>query len=128
MTRHVVAREHAALASSVPRHAIDDMWRWLESELERGQIRVLLELAEWRGPLVQSAIRESANARRDAAAESIEQLFSLLGLHPRIPAQLLADVVVAFTDGLAIAIGIDPEKNARAAFDVFWLSLLSLAE
>ncbi|HMA02814.1 MAG TPA: hypothetical protein VKP02_10665, partial [Gemmatimonadaceae bacterium] len=74
------------------------------------------------------AIRESANARRDASAASIEQLFSLLGLRPRIPAVLLADVVVAFIDGLAIAIGIDRGKNARAAFDVFWLSLLSLTE
>jgi hypothetical protein len=37
-------------------------------------------------------------------------------------------VVVAFIDGLAIAIGIDSERNARAAFDVFWLSLLSLTE
>jgi hypothetical protein len=116
------------LAESAPRHAIDDHWRWLAAELERGQIRVLLELAEWRGPLVRGAIRDAAIARRDAAAESIEQLFSLLGLRPRIPAQLLADVVVAFVDGLAIAIGIDREKNARAAFDVFWLSLLSLTE
>lgn len=128
MTRHLVGRERAALAESIPRHAIDDMWKWLESELERGQIRVLLELAEWRGPLVQSAIRESAIARRDASAASIEHLFSLLGLRPRIPAQLLADVVVAFIDGLSIAIAIDREKNARAAFDVFWLSLLSLTE
>jgi len=128
MTRHLVARERAALAESIPRHAIDDLWKWLEAELERGQIRVLLELAEWRGPLVESAIRESANARRDASAASIEQLFSLLGLRPRIPAVLLADVVVAFIDGLAIAIGIDRSKNARAAFDVFWLSLLSLTE
>ena len=49
MTRSLVARERAALAESIPRHAIDDLWKWLESELERGQIRVLLELAEWRG-------------------------------------------------------------------------------
>ncbi len=128
MTRSLVGRERAALAESIPRHAIDDLWKWLESELERGQIRVLLELAEWRGPLVQSAIRDSAIARRDASTASIEHLFSLLGLRPRIPAPLLADVVVAFIDGLAIAIGINREKNARAAFDVFWLSLLSLTE
>ena len=128
MTRHLVAREHAALAESIPRHAIDDLWKWLEAELERGQIRVLLELAEWRGPSCRArfANRQTRGAMHLAA--SIEQLFSLLGLRPRIPAALLADVVVAFIDGLAIAIGIDREKNARAAFDVFWLSLLSLTE
>ena len=97
-------------------------------EVDQRVRAVLLELAEWRGPLVQNAIRESAIARRDAASASIEHLFSLLGLRPRIPAPLLAEVVVAFIDGLAIAIGIDRDKNARAAFDVFWLSLLSLTE
>jgi AcrR family transcriptional regulator len=128
MTRGLVAREQRALAESVPRHAIDDLWRWLAAELERGHIRVLLELAEWRGPLVRRAIQASNLARREAAAGSIEQLFSLLALRPRIPPGLLADVVVPFVDGLAVATGVDSDFNPRAAFDVFWLSLLSLTE
>ena len=41
MTRNLVARERAALAESTPRHAIDDLWGWLEGELERGHIRPL---------------------------------------------------------------------------------------
>lgn len=128
ITRNLVAREHAALAESPPRRAIDDLWSWLATELERGHIRVLLELAEWRGPLVQSAIRASTAARREAAEESVGHLFSLLALRPRIPPALLADVVVAFVDGLSVATGIDPETNTRAAFDVFWLALLGLAD
>ena len=102
MTRHLVARERAALAESIPRHAIDDLWKWLESELERGQIRVLLELAEWRGPLVQSAIRESAIARRDASEASIEPRFALLRLRPATPAPLPAAVLVGFSQRLAV--------------------------
>ena len=117
MTRNLVEREHGALARSTPRHAIDDLWAWLSGELERGHVRVLLELAQWRGPLVRGAVRASAKARRAAAELSVDQLFSLL-----------ADVVLAFVDGLAVATGIDPELNARAAFDVLWLSLLGLAE
>ena len=128
MTRNLVERERAALAQSTPRHAIDDLWAWLSGELERGHVRVLLELAQWRGPLVRNAVRASAKARRAAAEVSVDQLFSLLALRPRIPPALLADVVLAFVDGLAVATGIDPELNARAAFDVFWLSLLGLAE
>ena len=128
MTRTLVERERAALAQSTPRHAIDDLWAWLSGELERGHVRVLLELAQWRGPLVRSAVRASAAARRAAAEASVDQLFSLLALRPRIPPELLADVVLAFIDGLAVATGIDTELNARAAFDVFWLSLLGLAE
>ncbi|MGH7623769.1 MAG: hypothetical protein ACREOJ_00435, partial [Gemmatimonadaceae bacterium] len=66
--------------------------------------------------------------RRAAAVASIEQLFALLALRPRIQPELLADVVVPFIDGLAVAMQVDPGFNARAAFDVLWLSLLGLAE
>lgn len=128
MARNLVMREQEALAHSVPRHAIDDLWAWLSAELERGHVRVLLELAQWRGPLVERAVHAANLARRSAATASIDRLFTLLALRPRVPAPLLADVVVPFIDGLAVATGIDPEFNARAAFDVFWLSLLSLAE
>src|SRR6476661_7614582 len=47
MTRNLVARERAALAESTPRHAIDDLWAWLSAELERGHVRVLMELTQW---------------------------------------------------------------------------------
>jgi AcrR family transcriptional regulator len=128
MTRGLVTREEAALSESTPRHAIDDLWSWLSAELERGHIRVLLELTQWRGPLVRRAVHESNLARREASAHSIDQLFTLLALRPRIPPELLADVVVPFIDGLAVATGTDPDFNVRAAFDVFWLSLLGLTD
>lgn len=128
MVHQLVTHERAVMADSVPRRAIDDLWEWLAAELERGYVRVLMELSEWRSPIVREAVRSAAAARRDAAAASVEQLFSLLGLRPRLPAPLLADVVVAFIDGLAMSTGLDDERNARAAFDVFWLALLSLAE
>jgi AcrR family transcriptional regulator len=127
LTRAVTMRERRALAESTPRTAVDDLWAWLSGELERGHIRVLLELTEWREPLVQRAARDSARERRASAGESTELLFALLGLKPRIPMALLADVVVAFVDGVAIG-SADPEFNPRAAFDVFWLAVLSLAE
>ncbi|MEJ7811515.1 MAG: TetR/AcrR family transcriptional regulator [Gemmatimonadaceae bacterium] len=128
MTRNLVARERSALTESVPRHAIDDLWAWLDGELRRGHLRVLSELAEWRGPLVRREVIESARARRATATDTVEQLFAFLGLKPRIPAGLMADVVVAFVDGLAVSTVVVPEGNPRAAYDVFWLSLLSLAE
>lgn len=128
MTHQLVVREAAALVESTPRHAIDDLWQWLDGELARGHLRVLLELAQWPEPLVHGAVRVSAAARREAAAESTARLFALLGLRPRVPAELLADVIVPFADGLAVSAGLEAEWNARAAFDVFWLSLLSLAE
>jgi AcrR family transcriptional regulator len=128
MTQNLVARERAALAASTPRGAIDDLWAWLSAELERGYLRVLVELAEWREPLVRGAVRSAATARRAAAISSIERLFTLLDLRPRVPTALLADVVVAFTDGLAVSTGLETDRDPRAAFDVFWLSVLNLAD
>ena len=42
--------------------------------------------------------------------------------------ELLARVVVAFIDGLASHPRGDDSRDVRVTFDVFWLSLLSLAE
>ncbi|MFN2399631.1 MAG: TetR/AcrR family transcriptional regulator [Gemmatimonadaceae bacterium] len=128
MARSMVARESAALAKSVPRHAIEDLWTWLSGELGRRHIRVLIELAEWRSPLIQGSIRVAALARRESAAASADRLFGLLGLKPRVPVELLAGVIVAFIDGLAVSASMDADQNARVSFDVFWLSLLSIAE
>ena len=128
ITRSLLERERRALSDSEPRQAVDDLWRWLEGELERGHIRVLNELSEWRGELVKRSIRESARSRRVTAAGTVEHLFELLGLQLRVPSGLVAEVVVAFMDGLAVSSVVAPEANPRASFDVMWLALLSLAE
>ena len=47
LARDLVARERAALADYIGQHnplAVDALWQWLEGELRRGDIRVLLEL------------------------------------------------------------------------------------
>jgi len=128
MTHESVGREAATLARSTPKTAVDDLWTWVAGEIERGHLRVLNELAQERGPLISEAIRRSARARREAAMVTVDRLFALLELRPRVPVQLLADVIVAFIDGLAIHASLAPEANHRVAFDVLWLSLLSLAE
>ena len=128
MTRESINREAATLALSAPKTAVDDLWTWVAGEIERGHLRVLNELAQERGPLISDAIRQSARVRRDAAAVTVDRLFALLELRPRVPVQLLADVIVAFIDGLAIHASLAPDANHRVAFDVLWLSLLSLAE
>jgi len=128
MTHESVEREGSTLARSTPKTAVDDLWMWVSGEIDRGHLRVLNELAQERGPLISDAIRRSAQARREAAMFTVDRLFALLELRPRVPVQLLADVIVAFIDGLAIHASIAPQANHRVAFDVLWLSLLSLAE
>lgn len=135
----LVTRERDALASYLGRHdplAIDALWRWLEAELQRGDMRVLLELDAYRGIAVQAAARRAAARRRSMAAQTITRLLDILDLHPRVAPELLANVAVAFLDGLAIETAVAATEPgapmdagaARIAFDVFWLAMLSLAE
>jgi AcrR family transcriptional regulator len=128
MAEGLVRRERAALAASTPLSAIDDLWRWLGDELQRGHVRALVELAGWRGGRVRAAAAEATRLRRSASTMSAERLFGLLSLRSRVPTSLLGDLLVTFVDGLAATPGETARGSARAAFDVLWLALLSLAE
>lgn len=124
----VVSRESVALATATPQTAIDRLWSWLDDELARGDVRALVELGRERGDAVQRAVHDAARRRRETAAATTGRLFALLDLRPRLPAPLLADVVVAFVDGLALDPALASARPRRVAFDVFWLALLGLAE
>jgi AcrR family transcriptional regulator len=135
LAHDLVAREREALASYEGSHnplAVDALWQWLDGELERGDIRVLLELDSCRGARVQLAAREAAELRRATAKQTVEHLFTILELRLRIEPALVANVFVAFVDGLALNVGVavreEVAPTARVAFDVFWLAMLSLAE
>ena len=128
MAAGLVRRERAALATSTPQSAIDDLWRWLEAELARGHIRALVELAGWRDRAVRAAASEAMRLRREAATSSADRLFALLGLRSRVPVPLLGDLIVTFVDGVAAAPEGRRAADARVAFDVLWLALLGLAE
>jgi len=128
MTREIIERERLALANSTARTAIDDLWAWLSGELDRGHLRVLVELTDWREALVRREVEVAVAARREATIASTTRLFELLDLRPRVPVELIADSVLAFRDGLAIAASRDGDANPRAAFDVFWLAMLGLAD
>jgi AcrR family transcriptional regulator len=131
----IVVRERAALAPYEGQHnplAVDALWEWLGGELRRGDIRALLELDSCRGALVQDAARRAAQLRRATSKDTVERLFGILDLQPRIEPDLLAGVFVAFVDGLAIdssfTAGGESAARARVTFDVFWLAMLSLAQ
>lgn len=124
----IAARERNALDGAVGPGAIDALWRWLAGELERGELRVLLTLASDDAAPVRAAATHAAARRHDAAAHTVARLFALLGLRPRVAPALLADVAIAFADGLALDPAQPPAGTQRVRFDVFWLAMLSLAE
>lgn len=124
----VVRREQESAANEPAAHALDAYWSFLERELGNGDLRILGALAEYDSDRVREASRRIARRRREVAAEHVSLLFSRLSLNPRIPAELVAETVVAFMDGLASAVALDPQRDPRPAFDVLWLALLTLAE
>ena len=127
-TAGFLERQADALAGATPAGAVDHLWRWLARELELGHLRMLLGLAQYRAPRVEDAVQGSLDSRRAAMLATVRHLFALLDLRPRVPVDLLAGVVVAFGDGLATRPLGEGLADARVAFDIFWLSILSLAE
>jgi AcrR family transcriptional regulator len=128
LATELVQGEALALAGAEPTNQLDALWTWLSAELTSGRLRALVDLGQERGAAVRDAVRRSREARRAQATQTIEQLFAALALRPRLPPPLLADVTVAFLDGLAGEAAVEPGANLRLRFDVYWLSVLSLAE
>ena len=128
LAEDIMARERAALEGCAPHEAIDALWRWIKNELQRGELRVLLELQQDPAAGAALAARRVSRLRHAQAEATTTRLFEMLGLSPRVPAELMAAVAVAFLDGLAIETALQPDREARISFDVFWLALLSLAE
>lgn len=109
-------------------HVLDAYWTRLDAELRAGDLRILLALSECDSERVRTVCRRFAARRRELTGAQIASVFQRLGLQLRVPAELVASTVVAFTDGLALASALEPERPARPAFDVLWLALLTLAE
>lgn len=126
--RDVLAREREAMTGMTDVHALDAYWAWLSEELTRGDIRILVSLAEYASDAVRAASRDVAAQRRGLIAEHAGAVFARLDLSPRLPAALIGDTLLAFVDGLAVAHVLEPERDPRPAFDVLWLALLTLVD
>jgi len=127
LTQRLVEREADALSLTTAATVMEDYWRWLGGEIDGGELRVLVEFTQERGEETRQALEESALQRQAAGEKTVARVFQLLDLSPRLPAAMLASCELAFRDGLVLWEARQPDRNARVAFDVFWLSLLSLA-
>ncbi len=124
----VLARARQAAAAGGKEKPLDDHWAWLERELHAGDLRILVSLAECDVAGARAASQRIAEDRRQIAATQVDQIFSRLGLTPRLPAGLIAETVMAFVDGLACRSALDAVRDPRGAFDVLWLALLTVCE
>lgn len=103
---------------------IDALWQWCRDELERGELRALLQLGTLDEPAVRGAAAEVRSHRLSSAQRTIGELFARLSLSPRLATALIAATHLTFIDGLAMS-GVGLEE-ARRRFDVFWLASLTL--
>lgn len=126
LTSRVIEREEQAIARSTANNVLEDYWKWLEGEVERGELRALLELCEVRSGAARAAVEHAARRRVAQGEQTVARVFGLLALAPKLPTALLASCELAFRDGLVLSASMAPEHSTRVAFDVFWLSLLSL--
>ncbi len=124
--RRLITREQGALERDESSAPVDVLWRWLDMELERGELRALLSLGTLRDGAVRDVVDEVSAARRASAAATVQYVFARLGLTARVPLTLIADTIVAFIDGLAL--DAESGRESRVSFDVFWLGILSLGD
>jgi AcrR family transcriptional regulator len=122
----VVAREEESLLTTA--RALDGYWDWLRRELQLGDVGVLISLAPGASDNLARVLNDIAARRRAVGARHAAGIFERLGLRARVAEPLLGDTLVAIVDGLAAAASLEPDRDARPAFDVLWLGLLSLAE
>jgi AcrR family transcriptional regulator len=124
----VVARAQAFISAPPAGNVLDAYWEWLTAELARGDIRILLALAEYDSTRVRGAAKRIFDQRRDLTSQQVELVFTRLSLTPRLPAPVIAQTVLAFVDGLAATTPTTAAREPRPAFDVLWLAQLTLAE
>ena len=123
-----VDRASAFVSARASDNVLDRYWEWLATELERGDIRILLALAEYDSAQVRAAAKRVSDRRRELTAEQVQAVFTQLSLTPRVPAPVIARTVLAFVDGLAVTTAPTSAREPRPSFDVLWLALLTLAE
>ncbi|MEO8623556.1 MAG: TetR/AcrR family transcriptional regulator [bacterium] len=126
LSARLATRERGAIEHVQAARTVDALWAWLENELQRGELRALLELQLVRSSSLRDVLNHAVAIRRNSAKATVERLFAQLGLTPRVPVELIGDTTVAFVDGLVL--NEETSQRARVSFDVFWLAVLSLGD
>ncbi|HEY2067137.1 MAG TPA: TetR family transcriptional regulator [Gemmatimonadaceae bacterium] len=125
LATRTIARERVALERAEGSRAIGALWTWVDGELARGELRVLLDLGTSHDAGLRNAAEAVLRRRRSAATRTVQLIFEKLGLRPRIGTALLGAASMTFIDGLVIGRAGGTE-DVRSSFDVFWLALLGL--
>ena len=122
--RRIVERTIAATgAASQHANPIDDFSDWLDIELKSADLRIALQLTLTSDDEVQRAVGVARAAYHAAVTKQVLRIFTTLKLSPRISELIIADVIVAVSEGMAIGRG-----GSRRMIEALWLGLLTLAD
>jgi TetR/AcrR family transcriptional repressor of bet genes len=126
LAARIAARARKALVASTTTTVIADLERWLERELELGEWRGLLALAEWPAADVQHAAAAALASRREEVRRVLEQLFALLEIRTKISLAPLTDLAVAVVNGLAAERS--SGRDASPALDALVMAFYRLSD
>ncbi len=121
----------APLASPGGLASLDALWLELESGARRGAERAWhdLVLLSRDDPDVRAGLSRARDRERGATAAALPGLLGALGARLPVPADELAAVVTTFLDGAALALAAGAGADeVRAAYDAFWLALVTLGQ
>jgi AcrR family transcriptional regulator len=126
LTTQLVADEAAALTSSTPASAFDDLWRVLSRSDYHGRRRALLALLTAPTARTRLALADSSARRHQAAARTVDALSQLLHFEVPLSRSALSMAFMSVTDGLVLDASGQMAAQHRKAYDAFWLAVLSL--
>jgi AcrR family transcriptional regulator len=119
-----------ALGRGTGLRALDDVWEMLLGSAESGEERAYLELAllglEDDG--IAAALAEDRSREHAALGSRLPALLADLGANPVAGIEELVVVVTAAFDGFTLALLYQPAASVRAAYDAFWLTMISAGQ
>ncbi len=130
----LAARRAAARAAALAGDglgALDALWTALRSGAGSAAERAWTDLAllARRDPEVRRILALRRRSEQAALAARLPALLASLGAAPPVPPEEAAALVLQLLDGVALALGSGtPQEEVRAAYDAFWLVLVTAGQ
>lgn len=123
-------RRLAAFGARGALRALDDVWEMLLESAESGEERAYLELAlhALADDGIAAALADDRTREHASLGSRLPAFLAELGARPVAGTEELVVVVTAALDGFTLALLHQSAASVRAAYDAFWLTLISAGQ